>query len=127
MKKLKRRSLEMILKMRKNVLSYPEVQFAYQLNGLGDSFKFRTAEDVKNVLRWDIHDIPGFDSFSPETQTRAARFIISFLNGWGLEARDTIYPASIEWDKDYKAFKFYYSVHGDNPGYSYLYLNGEVG
>ena len=127
MKNEKRRSLKEILKLRKNVLSYPEVQFAYQLNGMGDSLKFRTVEDVKKVLRWDVIDIPGFDAFSPETQERAARLIIRFLNGWGLEARDTIYPAGIKWDTEYKAFKFYYSVYGGEPGYSYLFLNGTVG
>lgn len=127
MKNEKRRSLNEILKLRKNVLSYPEVKFAYQLNGMGDSLKFRTVEDVKNVLRWDVMDTPGFDAFSPETQERAERLIISFLNGWGLEARDTIYPSSIEWDEEYKAFKFYYSVYGREPGYSYLFLNGTVG
>lgn len=54
MKNEKSRSLDEILMLRKNVLAYPEVKFAYELNGMGDSFKFRTAEDVKKVLRWDV-------------------------------------------------------------------------
>lgn len=123
---MERRSLKEILWIRKCVHSYPLVKIAYELHGL-TSFKFRTASDVKHVLRFIISDTPGFSELSEEDQVRAESLIINFLNGWGLEARDTIYPAGIEWDKEYKAFKFYYSIYGEEPCYSWLFLNGKVG
>lgn len=123
---MERRSLKEILWIRKCVLSYPQVKIAYELHGLA-SFKFRTASDVKHVLRFSISDTPGFSELSEEDQECAEKLVINFLNGWGLEARDTIYPASIEWDKEYKAFKLYYSIYGEEPCYSLLFLDGSVG
>jgi hypothetical protein len=111
----------------KHPLVYPEVEFAYIIHKIKGHYKFETVEEVKNVLCFDIRQTKGFTELPDDKKEMAERRIIGFINGWGLEARDTLYPISVSIEPEEKRFKFYYlRDKRREKNLSYLYFDGGV-
>ena len=75
---------------------------------------------------FDFTKIKGFKNLPEEGQILAKKLIYNFINGWGLETRKTIKPATIKTEFAKKRFKLTYKKD-NNLGFSYLYFNGSVG
>ena len=85
--------------------------------------KFKTAEQVKKVLGFNCRTIRGFKNLSKNEQELAESLFCKYLNGLGLEARETVRPTNIISEPQNGRFK----VRFKKLGFSYLYFNGTVG
>lgn len=65
----------------------------YKVNGLTEN-KLNALEDILNVYGLDVLEVEGYDTLTDENKNLYKKFILNFLNGWGLEARSTIKPIS---------------------------------
>ena len=86
-------------------------------------FKFKTTEQVKKVLGFDCRATRGFKKLSKKEQELAEYLFCKYLNGLGLETRETVRPTNIISEPQNGRFK----VSFKKLGYSYLYFNGTVG
>lgn len=102
-------------------MNYEQIEEKYIKAGIEGNYKFRNAEEVKEVLGFDIKKLTGFKKLSADHGALAERLICSFINTHGLQAREEIKLKSIKRDKGKFILKF-----KDNS-YSYLYDNGTVG
>ncbi|SDO75669.1 hypothetical protein [Clostridium gasigenes] len=102
-------------------LSYREIEQRYIDNNIQGQYRFRNAEEVKDVFGWDFRSIRGMKELSEADEELAEKLICNYLNGWGLGQRHEQRPMSIK--KESKWFKVTFK---DN-GYSYLYFNGSIG
>lgn len=106
-------------------VEYEEMIRRYEEVGLNDyiGYKLTSVEQINHVYGFDISNIKGMDRFTDRTKSFAIDLIISYINGWGLQARANQEPKSIKLDNDNKRF----IVHFKKDSYSYLYFNGSVG
>ena len=86
-------------------------------------FKFKTAEQIKKVLGFDCRTMRGFKNLSKKEQELAESLFCDYLNGLGLETRETVRPTNIVSELQNGRFK----VSFEKVGFSYLYFNGTVG
>lgn len=107
-------------------MEYPLLLDKYIARGVPAPYKFRTPEELKNVLGVDLYETKGIELFDEETRNVAIKLIINHFNGFGLEYRDTMDPVKIEWIEERKAFKLTIKnvKHKHHGGYIYLLLNG---
>lgn len=103
--------------------SYDLVMEKYTENKIED-FKFKTADEVKKVLGFDIRKIRGFKDLNQEHKDRAEHLICMYLNRWGLETRETIRPTCIKYCAE-NGIQFF-KVNLKNNGYTRLLFNGGV-
>lgn len=103
--------------------SYDLVMEKYTKNKIED-FKFKTADEVKKVLKYDFRTIRGFKDLNEEHKDRAEKLICMYLNRWGLETREDIRPTGIKYciENGMEFFK----VNIKNNGYIRLLFNGGV-
>ena len=104
---------------------YPLVQEKYDAAGFDKRhYKFINAEEVKQILDFDFREIHGFNALSDEEKILAEKLICNFINGWGLEYRETdsMHPVLIVNERDNKRFKIVFKPNN----YSYLAYNGEI-
>lgn len=109
----------------KRPLLYPEVEYAYILHGIKGQYQFETVEEVIKVLRFDIRKTKGFDKIAENKKEVAENLIISFINRFGLEYRDAMYPMCIQDIPEKKQFRFDYKS-SNGKRYSYLCYDGTV-
>jgi hypothetical protein len=62
-------------------------------------YRFKNTQEIKEVLGIDLEKLYGFDTLSPHDQVMAKFYLVIFINGWGLEAREIIDPVSINMKK----------------------------
>lgn len=79
-------------------MEYKQIQNIYDANNLTD-YKLRNLRDLKAIHGID-YKIDGYDQLKNEHKDIYEKFIINFFNGWGLDARATIVPESINYVKE---------------------------
>ncbi len=77
-----------------NRRSYKEVCSLYEARGLTD-YRLRTAEDVKAIHNFDLTDTEGYSDLSAENKELFIKFMISFMNGQGMNLKITVFPRSV--------------------------------
>lgn len=101
-------------------MNYKEIQDKY-INAGVKNYKFSDAAQVKAVLGYDFRTMRGFKNLSDKSKILAEKLICKYLNGWGLETRESIRPMSIKREKGRFVVKF------KNKSFCYLYYDGTVG
>jgi len=86
-----------------------------------EGHKFKNSLDVKKVLGYDFTTMRGFKTLSDDNKQLAEKLICKYINGYGLEARESIRPTNIT--REPGKFK----VTFKDKSFSYLYDNGTVG
>ena len=105
-------------------MNYNEIENKYILAKIQGHYLFGNALEVKKVLKYDFRTIRGFKILSLEHKKLAEILICSFINGHGLESRESLRPTSIKRERG--KFTVHYK-HYDSQGFSYLYDSGSVG
>lgn len=100
-------------------LMYPEVMEKYERANLPGITMFENPSEVLEVLGVDLYKIKGVDALLEKDRVIVINTILKYLNGWGLEYRETINPRSIEWVESKNVFKLTFTNK------RYLYLNKE--
>lgn len=77
-----------------NRRSYKEVCALYEARGLTD-YRLRTAEDVKAIHNFDLTETEGYSDLSDENKELFIKFMISFMNGQGMNLKITVFPRSV--------------------------------
>lgn len=68
-------------------MNYKDIQKKYEDAGILN-YKLRNAEDLQNILGITLEDAKYFDKLAPEYKNMTIDFLLSFLNGCGLEYRE---------------------------------------
>ncbi|WP_291636479.1 hypothetical protein [Clostridium sp.] len=105
-------------------MDYNKIESKYIKADIKGHYKFVNALEVKKVLKYDFRTMRGFKILSPEHKKLAEILICSFINGHGLEPRESLRPTSIKRERG--KFTVHYK-HYDSQGFSYLYDSGSVG
>lgn len=105
---------------------YPEVEKPYIEHDIKGSYLFQTEDEVNRVLGIEIKKTKGFWNLPDDKRVMFILLFIRFLNGFGLEFRDTVWPISVIDISERKFFKFTYK-RNNGKGYVYLYYNGVIG
>jgi len=101
-------------------MKYNKIENKYIKAGVKGHYKFENALEVQKVLGYDLKAIPEFKILSVADRTLAEKLICSFINGFGLEARERLRLVKIK--RESGKFTVYYG-----NSYSYLYDSGSVG
>lgn len=70
------------------------IENAYKVNGL-TNYQLRTTEDLRKVHDIDYKTIEGYENLDELSRELFAKFIINFMNGWGIKSRVNIIPKGI--------------------------------
>lgn len=105
-------------------MDYNKIENKYIKAEIKGHYKFANALEVKKVLEYDFRTIRGFKILSLEDKALAESLICNFINGHGLESRESLRPTSIK--REHRKFIVNYK-HYDSKEFSYLYDNGSVG
>jgi len=103
-------------------MSYRDIENKYLNAGIQGHYKLANANEVLNILGYDIKNIEGFDKLSAEDQLLAEILICKYINGYGLEAREKLSPP-----KKIIRGSCNFIVTFQDHNYSYLFDNGSVG
>lgn len=98
-------------------LVHQEVLEKYEEAKLLKKTYFSNPVEVLNVLGIDLYKIEGLGSLHQEEIDFIIQVIIKYLNGWGLEYRETIDPVKIEWTPNKNVYRLTFS---DNR---YIFIN----
>lgn len=74
------------------------IQF-YKNRGL-NNYKLQNIEDILIVHGVNVLETKGYENLTEKNKVLFKSFIVNFLNAWGLEARSTIFPTSINYVLD---------------------------
>jgi hypothetical protein len=96
-----------------------QIENIYKANGL-DDYQLRNTIDLLKVHGIDTKAVEGYDSLDDINKALYEKFIINFLNRWGMEARATIIPERIQLAD--KHLLFDYKLRGCNE---WLHVTGE--
>lgn len=73
--------------------NYMNLISKYEKAGCNE-LQLRTTDDVKKILKIDVEAIRGFDTLRI-AQGMFKKFIVNFLNGFGIQERSQIKPISV--------------------------------
>lgn len=79
-------------------MDYNQIMKKYPENGITNC-KFKTKDDLKNVLGIDVDSIKGIEKLGVNREMFEG-FLINFFNRWGLEERERIIPISVMYKKN---------------------------
>ena len=105
-------------------MDYNKVENKYIEADIKGHYKFANALEVKKVLGYDFRTIKGFKTLAPEHKELAERLVCKFINGHGLESRESLRPTNIKRERGKFTVNY---THYDSQGFSYLYDSGSVG
>lgn len=72
------------------------IENMYKENGISD-YVLKNIDDIRRIHGIDILMTNGYADLTEENKELYQRFIINFYNGYGLEARATLIPLSINY------------------------------
>lgn len=72
------------------------IQNIYKENGISD-YVLKNIEDIKKVHGMDVLMTRGYSDLTEKNQELFKKFILNYFNGYGLEARTTLTPLSINY------------------------------
>lgn len=102
-------------------MDYKDIENKYIEADIKGHYRFVTAKEVEKVLGYDFRMIKGFKELSDSDKLLAEILVCNFINGFGLQARETVKPTKIQ----RRLGKFMLSLEGKS--FSYLYDDGSVG
>lgn len=73
-----------------------QLENLYLVNGIED-FRLKTLEDLFKVHGIKVENIKGYYEIGDIQQKIFKGFILNFFNGWGLEARATLEPVTVNY------------------------------
>jgi hypothetical protein len=102
--------------------SYNLIEEKYKANNICD-FRFRNVQQISAVIGYEFCKIKGYEKLGDEEKELAEMLMCTFLNGFGLKARERQIPKSIITENSRQRFK----VTFKDKTYSYFYFDGNIG
>lgn len=76
-----------------------QLEKLYEVNGLND-YKLRTPEDLLKTHGIDYREVAGYKRLDDVNRQLYEKFIVNYMNGYGLDARATMIPKGIYFVED---------------------------
>lgn len=83
-----------------NRTSYNEVCALYEFHGSND-YRLKTADDVLKIHNFNLRETTGYEDLTEDQKKLFEAYVISHMNGVGMNTRITMWPKSVHYVKEY--------------------------